>query len=377
MRIVADENIPLVREAFSAFGTVETCAGRAMTPEAVREADVLLVRSVTRVDEGLLGGSSVRFVGTATIGTDHLDLGALHRRGIVVASAPGSNAESVAEWVVAALLRTAAARGEALAGKTVGVVGVGHVGGQLVPRLAALGMTVLRCDPPRAEAEGVGDGEEAFVSLVQVLDESDIVTLHTPLTTGGRHRTHHLVGAPELARMRPGAWLVNASRGAVVDGAALLAALRSGHVGAALLDVFEHEPAPDPALVAAATVATPHIAGYSYDGKLGGARMLFEALAAWSGQAAAFDWAQAYALTPEDVRPAAEVRSGDVPTDPVEETAALDALVRPLYDIGADDARFRATLDLPSEADRAEAFGRLRKTYPRRRAWGHYGAGAP
>jgi len=375
MHVLADENIPLVREAFAAFGTVETRPGRAMTPEAVRGADVLLVRSVTRVDEALLGTSAVRFVGTATIGTDHLDVGALRRRGIAVASAPGSNAESVVEWVLAALLRTAAARGEALAGRTVGVVGVGQVGGRLAPRLEALGMTVLRCDPPRAEAEGTGHGATAFVPLAQVLDASDIVTLHTPLTVGGAHPTAHLVGARELARLRPGAWLVNASRGAVVDGAALLAALRSGHLGAALLDVFEHEPAPDPALVAAATLATPHIAGYSFDGKLNGARRLFEALAEWSGQAAAFDWDAAYALTPEDERPALDAPASGM--DAVAETAALDARVRRLYDIAADDARFRATLALSTEADRAEAFARLRKTYPRRRAWGHYGAGVP
>lgn len=357
MRLVADENIPFVAEAFAGFGTVEAVPARAITPEFVCDADALLVRSVTPVNAALLDGSSVRFVGTATIGTDHLDLPYLAERGLAVASAPGSNAESVVEWAIAALVRTASHRNVDLAGKTVGVVGVGNVGGRLAPRLEALGLTVLRCDPPRAEAEG----SAGFVSLDEVLEAADIVTLHTPLTKDGPHPTHHLIGPDELARTKPGAWLVNASRGAVVDNPALLHSIQSGHTGAALLDVFEGEPVPNADLMCAAEIVTPHIAGYSYDGKVNGSRMLYDALAAWSGADPGFDWTDAYALTPEDARTFA---------------GGFSDAVRTLYDLDADDARFRATLALP-DAERGAAFARLRKTYPRRRAWTHYRAALP
>lgn len=363
MRLVADENIPFVAQAFVGFGTVEAVPARQLTPDLVRDADVLLVRSVTPVNAALLDGSRVRFVGTATIGTDHLDLPYLAGRGIAVASAPGSNAESVVEWVIAALVMISSrregvdgtrVRREPLAGKTMGVVGVGNVGGRLAPRLEALGITVLRCDPPRAEAEGPA----GFVALDEVLETSDIVTLHTPLVKDGPHPTHHLIGDDELARMRPGAWLVNASRGAVANNRALVESLRSTHTGAALLDVFEGEPVPDADLMRLATLVTPHIAGYSVDGKLNGARMLYDALSARSGADPGYDWADAYALAPEDRRALGEATT-------VREAVAA------LYDIEADGARLRATLDL-AEADRADAFARLRKTYPRRRAWTHY-----
>lgn len=363
MRLVVDENIPLARAAFAGFGEVRLLPGRAITPEAVAEADVLLVRSVTRVDAALLAGSPVRFVGTATIGTDHLDLAWLEAQGIAHASAPGSNAASVVEWTIAALACTAARRGVDLRSRAVGIVGVGNVGRRLDAALARLGVPTLRCDPPRAEAEG----PEGFVSLDRLLAEADVVTLHTPLTRSGPHATHHLVGAEALARMRPGAWLVNACRGAVVDGGALLASLTSGHTGAALLDVFEGEPLPAPGLVRAAEIATPHVAGYSYDGKLNGARMLYDALVAFTGTDPGFDWAAAYALTPEDARPVVLPETPPRADD-------LHRLVAPLYDVAADDARLRATLALP-DAARAEAFARLRKAYPRRRAWRHYGLG--
>ena len=381
-RVVADENIPLVAQAFGRFGPVTLLPGGAITNAVLREADVLLVRSVTPVDEALLTGTPVRFVGTATIGTDHVDAGALAARGVAFASAPGSNAESVVEWVIAALLALSADRGGRLAGKTAGVVGVGNVGGRLAPRLEALGLRVLRCDPPRARAEGAaGFGAQpaspfaprspsGFVPLEMLLAESDIVTLHTPLTASGPDATRGLVGAAELAAMRPGAWLVNASRGAVVDGAALLGTLARGHIGAALLDVFEGEPAPEPALVTACALATPHVAGYSFDGKAGGTRALLSAFARWSGLSAASDadaafGSMALALAPEDRRVLAAPDPHGAPE------AALDALVRVLYPIRDDDARLRATIALPAAA-RAQSFAALRKTYPRRRRWGLY-----
>jgi erythronate-4-phosphate dehydrogenase len=281
LRILADANIPHAEDLFAAFGRVEVRPGAALDARTVADADVLLVRSVTVVDADLLRGSRVRFVGSATIGTDHVDLDFLATEGIAFAHAPGSNAESVVEYVLAALLAVLAARGEALRGRTVGVVGCGAIGGRLALRLPALGAEVLRNDPPLAEASGV---QWEYHPLDAVLDRADVLTLHPPLTRTGPYPTHHLIGARELEALRPGALLVNASRGAVVDNAALREALGAGRLGGAVLDVWEGEPSPDPAVLARCALGTPHIAGYSYDGKVEGARMLAAALAAWLRQ---------------------------------------------------------------------------------------------
>ena len=226
MRIVVDENIPYAVEAFGALGSVRCFAGRDLSADAVRDADVLLVRSVTRVDADLLRGSQVRFVGSATIGTDHIDLDYLRSQGIGFAHAPGSNADSVVEYIMAALLGLAAARGEGLRGKVIGIIGCGNIGGRLAVRLPALGLRVLKNDPPlaaRAEADGK---PHDFVSLDAVLKKSDIITLHVPLTKQGRHATHHLINDTTLCSLNPASWLLNSSRGAVVSNEALKGALR-------------------------------------------------------------------------------------------------------------------------------------------------------
>src|SRR5690606_16265400 len=232
LRVLADANVPFADEAFGRYGPVRRLPGRAITRTDAAEADVLVVRSVTPVGAALLAGTPVRFVGTATAGTDHVDEGWRREAGVAFASAPGSNAESVVEYVLAALLALAAERGEGLRGRTLGVVGAGQVGGRLIPRAEALGLRVLASDPPLAEAAGARGAAAAFVPLSQILAEADVVTLHTPLTRPlAPHPTFHLVGAAELAAMRPGAWLVNAARGAVVDGAALRGALEAGRLG--------------------------------------------------------------------------------------------------------------------------------------------------
>ncbi|QXD14560.1 4-phosphoerythronate dehydrogenase [Rhodocaloribacter litoris] len=370
-RILADENIPFVREAFGAFGEVRLVPGRCIRRDVLRAVDVLLVRSVTPVGAALLAGTPVRFVGTATIGTDHVDVDWLRREGIAFAHAPGSNAGSVVEYVLAALLRLAVRRGVALRGRTAGIVGCGHIGGRLVGRLRALGMEVLVNDPPLVEALARGErppacplreGDLHFVPFDEVLATADVLSLHVPLTRSGPYATDHLIDAAALARMKPGAWLVNTARGAVVDGAALQEALRQGTIGAAVLDVWEGEPAPDPALIARVDLGTPHIAGYSYDGKVAGTVMLYRAFTAHFGLAPAWDAGTALAPAPTD-------RLTLTPPDPaLDETAWLDAVVRQMYDIEADDRRFRPLATLPPP-ERAEHFSLLRKTYPRRRAF--------
>ncbi len=374
LHLLADANIPFVQTACQPFGHTRLLPGQEIRPESISGTDVLLVRSVTRVDEALLRGGRVRFVGSATIGTDHIDLDYLRREGIAFAHAPGSNAGSVVEYVLAALLAVYAEQAlyteqdGVLRNRTVGVVGCGHIGAALAARLPALGARVLRCDPPLAEAAEATGRAHAFVSLDAVLAEADVATLHPPLVRTGPHPTFHLIGAGELRAMRTNTLLVNASRGAVVDNAALREALAAGQIGGAVLDVWENEPTPDPELVALSDLATPHIAGYSFDGKVRGTAMLHDALAAWLGVPPGWtaETVLAEALPP--------VRT---PDPNLAETAWLDALVRQAYDIRADDARMRDLLALPV-AERAAAFHRLRKTYPRRRAWGrHRATGVP
>jgi len=359
LQIVADENIPCVKTAFGDLGQVRRLPGREIGPAAVAEADVLLVRSVTPVTPPLLDDSPVQFVGSATIGTDHVDEHYLRERDVVFAHAPGSNADSVADYVVAALLTLAYRRGEPLRDRTVGVVGCGTIGGRLCRRLSALGLTVLPNDPPRAAAEPETQAP-AFVSLETVLERADIVTLHVPLTTEGPHPTHHLVDADALSRLETSAWLVNTSRGPVVDGPALLQALRRGDLGAAVLDVWEDEPTPDPALVQAVDLATPHVAGYARDGKLRGTKMLYDALCDHLGIEAT--WSPEAVLRPDHP---AQLQC-QAPDPRLPRIDWLHHLTQQAYDLAGDDARMRALLERP-RAEQGAYFQELRATYPSRR----------
>jgi len=357
LQIVTDVNIPCVESAFGRFGDITRYPGREIGPEEVRTADVLLVRSVTSVDEDLLRNSAVEFVGSATIGTDHVDETYLDEAGIAFAHAPASNADSVADYVVAALLRVAQRRGVSLKGQTVGIVGCGNIGGRLARRLPAFGLTVLKNDPPRAEAT---DGAHDFVALDTVLDRADIVTCHVPITMEGPHPTDHLLGDEELRRLNADAWVLNTSRGRVVDNEALLTALREEQVGGAVMDVWEGEPTPTPALVEAADIATPHIAGYAYDGKVRGTTMLYEALCAHLGVEPT--WSADAVLAPDSP----DALRCQAPDPRLPRTDWLDHLARQAYDLPADDARMRGYLEKPSE-ERGDYFRHLRATYPTRR----------
>ena len=261
MKIVADPNIPFVREAFAALGDITLTPGRQMTGDHVREAEILLVRSVTPVNSALLTSLRVQFVATATIGTDHIDKRYLAQHAIGFASAAGSNANSVAEYIIAALLELGSRHGFRLRDKTLGVIGVGNVGSRVVRYAQALGMRVLENDPPRHHAE--------HIPLDQLLRESDLVTTHVPLDATTRHLLHY----DNLQRFI----LLNTARGPVVDNRALLKALDGDHLPAAVLDVWENEPNLSPELLDVVDLGTPHIAGYSFDGKVAGTRMIYEA----------------------------------------------------------------------------------------------------
>ena len=273
MKIVADENIPFVEQIFGRLGEVATYAGREIDSSSVKEANILLLRSVTRVDENLLGGSKVRFVGTATIGCDHVDIDYLKKQGIAFSSAAGSNANSVAEYIVAALLILARRHAFSLSGKTIGVVGVGNVGSRVVEKAGILNMNTLQNDPPLARKTHSAH----FRPLEELLQESDILTLHVPLTYEGQDATCHLANNSLFQKLKSDSFLINTSRGAVVDNQALLMALKEGKLAGAVLDVWEGEPEISEELLTAVELGTPHIAGYSLDGKTNATLLIYQA----------------------------------------------------------------------------------------------------
>jgi len=358
--IVVDAGIPDVQRQFEGLGIVLSLPAGEIDRSALRDAHAVVVRSITRVDARLLDGTPVRFVGTATSGTDHVDRGWLRKQGISFTHARGANAESVVDYVIAALLRLSAKSGTPLAGRTAGIVGCGNVGGRLAPRLRALGLEVLLRDPPKDRRARSAHGHSPYLSMDEILSGADLLTIHTPLIGHGRDRTHHLVDHDFLVGMREGAWLVNTSRGSVIDEAALLRS--DQRPGALILDVWEGEPLPDPGIVALADVATAHIAGYALDSKLEATRRMARALArnlgrpvqGWSG----------------DRDPAIEVALPDTRADGV---AWLDRLVHRIYPLGRDDAALRAVVAGP-EADRAGRFEALRHGYPVRRLFSRHGA---
>ena len=350
MRIMVDENVPYGREAFETLGEVQTAHGRKITREMLSGVDALVIRSITKANRDLLEGTPVKFVGTCTIGEDHVDKAYLAEAGIAFSSAPGCNANSVGQYITSALVRLSMKHGFDMAGMKLGIVGVGNVGTKVHKKAAALGFECVLNDPPRFDATG----DAKFRPIEEILD-CDIITFHVPLEKTAKYPTWHLADAAFIARMKPGAILINSSRGAVVDNTALKEALKSGHLRAAVLDVWEGEPNPDPELLERVDFATPHIAGYSFDGKVNGTRQVYEALCAHLGVAASWDPAP---LLPEPEVPRLMV-----------DTARADCVsgaVLDVYDILRDDADMRGLLQAAPE-ERAAFFDALRKNYPRRR----------
>lgn len=352
MRILADENIPLVEAFFADFGSIRRMPGRAIDAAAVKDCELLLVRSVTPVNQALLQGSAVRFVGTCTIGTDHLDLAYLQASNIAWSSAPGCNARGVVDYILSSILTLAEDAGVDPASRHYGVIGAGQVGGRLVKVLQGLGWSVKVCDPPRQRSEG-GD----FVCLEEILGSCDVISLHTPLQREGDDATWHLFNAERLAALRPGTWLLNASRGAVVDNAALLCTLQQRSDLQVVLDVWEGEPQADPVLAQYCRLATPHIAGYSLDGKLRGTEQIYQAVCGFLKQPVVH---RLQSMLPPQALPSLVLGEGADPR------WVLPALCRLVYDPRRDDADFRRSLQ-GGEQQRRLAFDALRKNYPVRR----------
>jgi len=353
MKIICAASVLYGREAFSTVGDVSVIPDAEISSGDICTADALITRSKTKVDRTLLAGSAVKFVGTATAGFDHFDLPYLLESGIAWTQAPGCNANSVAEYVVAALLYLANRHGFSLEDRTLGVIGVGQVGSRVVRKAEALGITVLQNDPPlRAKT-----GDAVFLPLDDLLRNADIVTLHVPLTDDGPWPTAHMADLRFFSQLNPGTIFINAARGEVVDTSALSLALERGVVTNAILDVWENEPTYDAAMLGKVDLGTPHIAGYSLDGKLKGTIQIYRELCHY------FEIEPPW-VPPQLVPPTYPVVEIDVRG--LSDDEALREVVRRAYDIESDDRRLRETESLPID-ERGKAFSDLRRNYPARR----------
>lgn len=351
MKLVIDANIPAADACFGSLGVLHRLPGREIRAADIRDADALVVRSITQVNQALLAQSQVRFVGTCTIGTDHIDLAYLAERNIGFASAPGCNAEAVVDYVLSSLLTVSEREGWPLLERTVGIVGAGNVGSRLKGRLQALGVDVLVCDPPRAEQEG----ENGFVALDTLIERCNVICLHTPLVKQGPHATYQLLNAQRINELTPGTVLLNAGRGDCIDGLALRSRLAGKGDLTAVLDVWEDEPEIDAGLRDLVTLATPHIAGHSLDGKLRGTWMIQQALAEQLGQPSAMPFSE---LCPPPALSSLTLQRAL----PVEE--ALRLCVRAVYDVRRDhDALQRQVM----HQGIAKGFDSCRAHYPLRR----------
>mgnify|MGYP000041221253 CR=1 FL=1 len=355
MNIFYDENMPFAAEFFADLGTLTPYSGRTLSDEKVSEADVLLVRSITKVNEDLLhSNKQLTFVGTATIGVDHVDQNYLAQRKVNFHSAPGCNAVSVAEYVLSSLVVLAERYLLSLSGMTVGIIGAGNTGSRLSEKLSALNIKHVLCDPLLAESE---TDKRDFVELEQALS-CDVISLHVPLTRCGSHPTYHLLDAERLAQLNEKQILINACRGEVIDNQALLAMKQAGHSLKLVLDVWEAEPNILMPLIEHCEITTAHIAGYSLEGKARGTEMLYRALC------------QQLDILPnkrlEDFLPAPSVDYVEIKQ--AFDEILLNQMVKMVYDVRRDDAIFRQQI-------KTQGFDHIRKTYPTRREFSSIAVG--
>ncbi|WP_088742762.1 4-phosphoerythronate dehydrogenase PdxB [Cobetia sp. QF-1] len=359
MHIIVDDNVPLADEFFSELGEVTCLPTSEINNAVLKDADMLICRSTLRVDEALLAGTRVRFVGSPIIGTDHVDLDWLESAGIHFTNAPGCNADSVVDYVLSSLWHLAEQEGFDLQlNRRFGVIGAGQVGSRLIKRLESLGAEVLVCDPPRTEAEGQGDESKnapRFVDIDQLVAECDVICVHTPMITTGEHQTHHLMNAERIHALKPGSVLLSAGRGGCVDTAALKQRLQERGDLLTVLDVWENEPDIDAELASLVDIATPHIAGHSLDGKMQGTEIIYQQACRYFGLPARRKLGQ---LKPDPwLRKL--VLTGWAPPE-----EALGLCVRACYDVRRDVLGLRR---YQRRFGTAEGFVRYRREYPLRR----------
>jgi erythronate-4-phosphate dehydrogenase len=346
MKIVIDDKIPYIRSAFEGVAEVIYLAGSKTTPEVVKDANAIVTRTRTICNEKLLAGSSVKFIATATIGYDHIDTEYCNANGIKWTNAPGCNSKSVEQYIASTLMVLAERKNLQLKDLTIGVVGVGNVGSKVARISELFGMKVLKNDPPRERIEGSAE----FVSLKQVMEEADIITLHVPLETKGEDATFHLGNAKFFSGLKKKPVVINSCRGEVVETQAVKDALKNGQISAFVCDCWENEPAIDLELLALTEIATPHIAGYSKDGKATGTEMSVHAISQYFNLGLE-NWHPSGVELPE--QPVFELNGSELSEQQIIAKAILHT-----YDIRNDDADFRKD---PSK------FEQLRGDYPTRR----------
>ena len=346
IRIVADDKIPFLKGAFEGVARVDYLPGGRITREHLNGADGLITRTRTHCNRALLEGTGVRFIASATIGYDHIDTAYCGEAGIGWTNAPGCNSSSVEQYLVSFLLWLAVHRSVDLPAATLGVVGVGNVGSKVAMMAEALGMRVLLNDPPRQRAEG----DAGFVSLDEIRRNADIITFHVPMNMDGSDKTYHMADREFIKGLKKGVILVNTSRGPVVDSDALLEGILGGTISGTVLDVFENEPDISPDLLKSITLATPHIAGYSLDGKANGTTMAVRAVSRFFGLGLDH-WTPAQIPEPDNTE-----LQGDASVTGL--YPILWDLYRQTYDITEDDRALRSD---------PKAFESLRGDYPLRR----------
>lgn len=350
MKIIADNKIPFLKGVLDPHSEVEYLSPSEITSEKVKDADALIVRTRTKCNGTLLEGSKVRFIATATIGHDHIDSDYCAAKGIDWVNAPGCNSSSVQQYVLAALLMIAEKRKIKLAGMTIGIIGVGNVGSKIEKCARLLGMTVLLNDPPRERIEGPGK----FVPVDDIINSADIISFHVPLNKNGVDKTLRYADEKFFGRLKKPVILINTSRGEVVDTASLINAVREGKVTDAVLDVWENEPAIDLELLGMTALATPHIAGYSSDGKANGTSVCVNAVNKYFNLGLPFGW------YPKDIP--FPINSGELEIDCGSKSLQeiLSNAVLHTYNIGEDDASLRNN---PENFEKLRDYYRVRREF--------------
>lgn len=351
-KILADENIPHAEAAFSNFGTVQLIPGREITNEILRPFDILIVRSVTKVNEQLLQGSNVKFVGTTTIGLDHIDTGYLNKAHIQYANAPGCNADSVAEYIFAGLYKIASEKQWPLQKISLGIIGYGNIGSRVARIARAIGMKLFINDPPLQRKTG-----NSFFCTYDEAIRADILTYHVPLNKGGIDNTFHMLSSSQLNSFNSNKIIMNASRGSVVSNDDLKNFLLNNG-NEVILDVWESEPVIDEELLRLIRIGTPHIAGYSYEGKVNGTVMIFDSLNRFlKGNKV---W--------RPIMPEIKAALIDYPDSGTPEQS-INTLLSGIYNITQDDEKLR---HISEQKEAGSYFDSLRKNYPVRREFTNY-----
>ncbi|MCL2845053.1 MAG: 4-phosphoerythronate dehydrogenase [Chitinivibrionia bacterium] len=351
MQIAIDKNILFAKEAFETLGEAQLFEQKDLTCENIRDFDALIVRSTTKIDENLLSGTNIKFVGSAVGGTDHIDTEYLQKADIAFSAATGCNSRSVAEYALTAIYAFCEKKGLLPQNQTVGIIGVGNIGGMLAEILKNLGIKTILNDPIREKT-----GEKGFSSLDFLAQNSDIITVHVPLTKSGEYKTQNLLDGKFFAKIKDGALLIQASRGTVCDEEALLKA--SPKMEAPVIDVWANEPDINIDLAKNCMFHTPHIAGHSFDGKINGTKMIYDACCAHFSKMPIFDFeSKVFAK---------------IETRTIEFGNSISEILLKCCPLDCDTRSFECILSEKDVENRKKMFKKLRQNYQKRLEFKHY-----